>query len=271
MSNAAWSTGSIWEKRVARAKLKFDDSPWAGDLLHFYERILEFQKGVYERVASAKPSATSEQQSLRESIDLETAAAFLPGLLDTVNRWAPEKLRQEAAEFVTFSAEQIHSRLRSGILLSPGSCTPPDFFAHAVLQPLAERLARNRLAQDPTAAGNKCPCCEGDPQLAILRQEGDGGKRWLLCSFCQTEWEFHRILCPNCGERNHENLPRFTGEENPAVRVEACDACQTCLKSFDLTVDGRIVPLVDDIATAPLDIWAAEKGYRKLQPNLFGF
>jgi FdhE protein len=270
VSTAAWLTGSNWEKRIERAKLKAGDSPWAEELLRFYRHILEFQKAVYESVRSATPRANPTRLNLRESLDLHAAAAFLPGLVETVKQWAPAKLRQEAEEFGSLSEEQVHDRLQTAIVLSPRGDAPADFFARAVLQPLAEWIAKNWSAEAPAVAGNKCPSCEGEPQVAILRQEGDGGKRWLLCSFCLTEWEFHRILCPNCGEREHDKLPRFTGEGNPAVRLEACDSCLAYLKSFDLTVDGMIVPLVDDIATAPLDIWAAEKGYRKLQPNLFG-
>ncbi len=262
--------GSNWEKRIERAKLKAEDSPWATELLSFYRHILEYQKSVYESARSANLRANGAPLSLRGSVDLQAAAAFLPGLVETVKQWAPAKLRQEAEEFGSLSQEQIHDRLQTAILPSPCDDAPPAFFARAVLQPLAEWIAKNSSAQTPAEAGNKCPLCEGEPQLAILRQEGDGGKRWLLCSFCLTEWEFHRILCPNCGEREHDKLPRFTGEGNPAVRLEACDSCLAYLKSFDLTVDGMIVPLVDDIATAPLDIWATEKGYRKLQPNLFG-
>jgi len=29
--------------------------------------------------------------------------------------------------------------------------------------------------------------------------------------------------------------------------------------------------VVDEIATAPLDLWAAEQGFRKIQLNLMGF
>lgn len=271
MSSAAWSTGSIWDTRIERAKSKAEDSPWARELLGFYRHILEFQKAVYQREQPANSSGTAEKRSLRESIDLYAAAASVPSLLETVARWAPEKLRQEAKQFGSLSPEQIHDRLLNDILLSPGDESPPDFFSRAVLQPLAERIARSTRSERNAVTSNKCPCCGGVPQLAVLRQEGDGGKRWLLCSFCQREWDFHRVRCPNCGERDHEKLPRFTSEGHPAVRVEACDSCRAYLKSFDLTVDGTIVPLVDDVATAPLDIWAEEKGYRKLQPNLLGF
>jgi formate dehydrogenase maturation protein FdhE len=56
-----------------------------------------------------------------------------------------------------------------------------------------------------------------------------------------------------------------------AVRIEACDTCRYYLKSVDRTIDGLAVPVVDEIAAAPLDLWAAEHAYRKIQPNLMGF
>lgn len=105
----------------------------------------------------------------------------------------------------------------------------------------------------------------------MIRPEGDGGKRLLLCSLCQSEWEFRRILCPACGEVNHEKLPRYSAEGIASVRVEACDTCKHYLKSIDMTVDGLAVPVVDEIATAPLDLWAAEHGYQKIRLNLMGF
>jgi FdhE protein len=54
------------------------------------------------------------------------------------------------------------------------------------------------------------------------------------------------------------------------MRVECCDTCRRYLKSIDLTKDARLVPLVDELAAIPLDLWALEQGYRKIQPNLAG-
>ena len=56
----------------------------------------------------------------------------------------------------------------------------------------------------------------------------------------------------------------------PHVRVEACDTCKRYLKSVDLTTNGLAVPVVDEIAAAPLDLWAAEHGYQKIELNLLG-
>jgi FdhE protein len=104
----------------------------------------------------------------------------------------------------------------------------------------------------------------------VLRQMGDGGGRSLICSFCLAEWEFRRIVCPGCGEENDKNLAVFTASVFDHVRVECSDPCKTYIKSVDLTKNGRAEPLVDELASAPLDLWAREHGYAILQSNLLG-
>jgi len=104
----------------------------------------------------------------------------------------------------------------------------------------------------------------------VLRGEGDGAKRWLLCSLCSTEWPFLRVLCPNCGEREKDRLPVYTASDFAHARVEACDRCKTYVKSIDLTRDGHAVPVVDELATVALNIWAEDHGYTKLESNLLG-
>ena len=104
----------------------------------------------------------------------------------------------------------------------------------------------------------------------MLRPEGDGAKRFLLCSLCGTEWFFRRVLCPNCAEENKEHLPVFVAKEFDYVRVDACDTCHTYIKSIDLSKNGNAVPVVDELATVSLNLWAQEHNYKKAQPNLFG-
>jgi FdhE protein len=146
---------------------------------------------------------------------------------------------------------------------------PAESFIARVLRraEAVDTAAPNQIPVGKTC--NTCPFCGERPVAAVLRPEGEGGKRYLLCSLCLTEWEFRRMLCPNCGEENHEKLPVYTTKELPHVRVEACDSCRHYLKAIDLTVDGLAVPEVDEIAAIALDLWAAENGYTKLAPNLF--
>jgi FdhE protein len=142
------------------------------------------------------------------------------------------------------------------------------FYSRVMAQAETEDRASN--AKIDAGVQALCPFCGEKPVAAVLRPEGDGAKRFLLCSLCFTEWEFRRLLCPHCGEEDKEKLPVYTAEEFPHVRVEACDTCKVYLKTVDLTKDGRAVPEVDELASVVLDVWASEHGYTKLQVNLFG-
>lgn len=143
------------------------------------------------------------------------------------------------------------------------------FINRVLAQPGAEDAARSA-AVSSSGENPACPCCGERPVVAVLRPEGDGGKRSLVCSLCSTEWNFRRLLCPKCGEEDQHKLPVYTAEQYPYVRIESCDTCRTYLKSIDMTRNGLAVPEVDELASVPLDLWAAENNYTKLQPNLFG-
>ena len=103
-----------------------------------------------------------------------------------------------------------------------------------------------------------------------MRQMGDGAARSLICSFCMAEWQFRRLVCPGCGEENDKKLPVFTASDFDYIRVECCDSCNTYIKTVDLTKNGHAEPIVDELASAPLDLWARDRGYAKLQSNLLG-
>jgi formate dehydrogenase maturation protein FdhE len=43
------------------------------------------------------------------------------------------------------------------------------------------------------------------------------------------------------------------------------------LLNVDLLADPAAVPLVDEMSALPLDLYAREKGFAKITPNLMGF
>jgi FdhE protein len=102
----------------------------------------------------------------------------------------------------------------------------------------------------------------------VLREEGHGARRTLACALCFTEWPYHRVVCPSCDETRFDALPIYTAEGLERVRIDACDSCHVYLKTIDLTKDALAEPLVDDLATLSLDLWARERGYRRVRPNL---
>ena len=117
----------------------------------------------------------------------------------------------------------------------------------------------------------RCPRCAALPVAAVLREEGHGARRSLLCALCLHEWECLRIVCPACGEQDFDKLPVYTAGQFAHVRIDACDRCQHYIKTIDLTRDGLAVPCVDDIASVSLDLWARERGYTRLKSNVLGF
>jgi FdhE protein len=260
---------SEWERRIRRAADLAERYSYAAEILTFYRKILEFQHTIYRKTSSIPVSVDTFPGGLRRRLDVDVCVQHLPELLKLVEDNGTAQLKRDASELQTRSGEQHQGILQD--FLVPPETKPYSFFARALFQPYAESLAAAYPPQPRGSAGPVCPICGSRPQAAVLRPEGDGGKRFLLCSFCLTEWEFRRVLCPACGEENHQKLPRYSADNLNGIRVEACDTCQFYLKSIDLTVDGLAVPLVDEVATVTLDLWASEHGYKKVQPNLMGF
>ena len=226
-------TASPWDQRIARATELGKTYSASAELLRFYEGVARLQKGLYEQMAEARLEEWFER--------LRTLA----------RETGPAALAEPAEQAVWDESRR------------------DEFFVRAILQAAWEfRAVQSRKAVE--LVRNTCPFCGEKPVAAVRRGEGDGGKRFLLCSLCATEWEFRRVLCANCGEEDKDKLPVYVSEEFPHVALEACDTCRTYLKSIDLTRNGLAVPVVDELATVTLDLWAAEKGYRKLQVNLLG-
>ena len=86
------------------------------------------------------------------------------------------------------------------------------------------------------------------------------GRRTLLCSLCLAEWTFPRTRCPACGEERAEKRPHHVSESWAHVRVEECGSCRTYVKAIDLREVGLAVPVVDELASIDLDLWAVEQG-----------
>ena len=239
---------SAWDRRIARAQELTVRFPESSNLLDFYRRILSFQQFVFENLSS------------RAGTDVRAALRYLPPLIDLVRAHGPAKLAAYA-----ILPDEIAGYWESGVQLD----SEPLFFARALLQPYAEWLAGRGTPQQETQQA-VCPFCGGAPVAGVLRGEGDGAKRSLICVMCATEWQYRRIVCPKCGEQDKDKLPVYTAAEIDYVRVEACDACMTYIKSVDLTRNGHAVPAVDELATVALNIWADERGYPKLETNLLG-
>lgn len=265
-----------FDDRIARAAELARTHPAAAELLSFYRELALFQKPIYEELRSSGQTG------------LHALLSHFPALLKLVRQAGPEPLADFGfSHFLPADAQWDLLRAcwegqpwegrggedpagRQGQeAMDPAYDEAGRFYARVLLQPYAEHLAsRGKIDLEQTTA--TCPFCSARPVAGVLRGEGDGGKRWLLCSLCATEWPFLRVACPNCGERDKDKLPVYTASDFDHVRVEACDKCKTYVKSVDLTRDGHAVAVVDELATVALNIWAEDHGYAKLECNLLG-
>jgi FdhE protein len=228
-----------YDARIARAQHLIKKFPASAGLLDFYIKLATLQKEIYAGLPSRSPSA------------------HLSALIEIVKSHGP-------APLVLYASTELNRDQRERIPEDPQSL----FFARVLDQPEAEYQAAHHSAALTSAP--TCPQCASKPVAAVLRGEGDGAKRSLLCSLCSTEWPFRRVLCPNCAEEDKDRLPIYTAAGIDHVRVEACDTCRTYIKSINLTKEGFAVPEVDELATVALDVWADDNGYTKLEPNILG-
>ena len=249
--------------------------PSASEVLRFYERIAGFQRAFYSDIESECGHAKEARDpgTLRDELDLFVLLPKFPGFLTVVEKIGPAPLARSAAELIAQGAQQWQ-RLLQGCWRDAEQQVIPSCVEAALsrmfLQPYAEYLADHTQQGSPDRLFSVCPLCAGKPQAGVLRQEGDGGKRSLICSVCSNEWNFQRMLCPACGEENIEKLVIYTADQFDHVRIEACDTCRHYIKTIDLTKNGNAVPVVDELAAIALSLWAIENGYSKLQANFLG-
>jgi len=257
---------AAWDRRIERAeRLANGGGPTAG-LLAFYTRLLAAQRTVYESFACSAPSGSLEN-------DLRRIAVGGSTVLRAVVAHGPDHLAAEGRTLLALNDSAIADRL----LAYWSARSDRQFFPKAILQPYAQWLAdAGRPIDGVKRAGVQpdCPRCGGAPQLSILEganaAAADGSSRQLLCANCLTPWAIRRVLCPHCGEDDERKLCYFQSPAFDHLRVEACDTCRHYLKGVDLGRLGLAVPLVDEVAGAPLDLWALQHGYEKIELNLVG-
>jgi formate dehydrogenase maturation protein FdhE len=280
--------GPDFDARIHRAKHLGAVHSFSAEIMQFYEHLVQFQKSLYSQLAQPgiRHPVPASARDFRSNLDVAALLQNFPMFLSLLqNIGTPpiiEAARQVSlqapAVWTTYLAEywatagsgdHMHSSAQdSG---QPAYVTPEtltEFIVRSFLQPYAEFLAANQAPPPAVATHNVCPLCGSSPMLGVLRIEGDGGKRFLVCYLCLHEWEFRRILCPTCGEETETKLPVYVAEQFHHIRVETCETCRHYIRTIDLTKDGHAVPVVDDLAALPLTLWADEHNYSRLRPNL---
>ncbi len=100
-----------------------------------------------------------------------------------------------------------------------------------------------------------CPLCGGSPDLAYLQPQT--GQRHLICSRCDTDWEFRRLGCPFCGVATEGQ--HYYVDENTGHRLYRCESCGRYLKTIDhRTFWKEYTPIVERLRTIELDVLAQQ-------------
>jgi FdhE protein len=247
-----------WDAAINRALKLAENAPATKELLVFQATLLTAQKQVYDSLRGLRdwlPSGFLAD-------DLSVLQQYVPFFIKSVSAVAPPALAEQADASHELLLDYWENR------------SDKLFFPKAFLQPYAQWCVQSgALPRQTSTAENRCPYCFGKPQLSFLRiieSGSESGSRHLLCATCLSSWEFRRVVCASCSEERPFKLEYFKSDEYGHVRIESCESCKQYVKGIDLTRLGLAVPLVDDVATAALDLWATEKGYAKIELNLVG-
>ena len=232
-------------RQIARAKLLTRRYPASEEVFDFFMELVSFQVEIFEEIR-----------------DRGSLSSLLTPLVQLMGKIAPRPLRSRAAAL----DESNLRRALDDYWNQVDTFSPESLFARVLLQPYAVKMG----AEGSRTAPNLCPRCGHRPQLSVLRTEGHGRALTLLCSLCLQEWAFPSRVCPACGEDDEKKLPHQAASQFEHIHVVMCDSCRVYLHSIDVSQEVAAVPEVDELAALPLDVWAQEQGFTKLQPNIAG-
>ena len=265
---------TVWATRAARARQLAAEAPHAAEILLTYAELAHLQA----RVADAVPAprwlalATSEGGPPRLRLDrlpldelVPLFADFLAGAADL----GTDVMKTDAGALAAAPGGRWLALL--GTALAPELDDQAPFHIRAFLQPVATALAAADRRPLETRKGGRCLICGGAASVGALQDlPGAAGSRSLVCATCGTAWRLPRLTCAFCGEDDADQLLVHAAESLPWIRIDECKSCVRYLKIVDLRKRGDAVPLVDDLATVELDLWARGKGLRRVQESLFG-
>ena len=104
-----------------------------------------------------------------------------------------------------------------------------------------------------------CPLCGGEPDLAVITPAAE---RLLICGRCAARWRFDQISCPFCLNEDRSKITSLASRDG-RYRISACDVCNRYIKAYDARRAARpVMPVVDSVATLPLDAAAVQRGYQ---------
>ena len=258
-----------WPLRRERAAELAERYPHAAEMLRLYQALTVVQEAAY--LANLPPPRAGEGRG--GGLASLAVDHVLPGVIDATVEVGPRTLRDGViAVYASANLEDMIQRWLDQQPLNPFE----TYLARASASPLLEAQSPSPARGGGQGGGStlRCPACGGLPQLSYFAVSGEAlvsGPRYLVCSRCANNWIFSRMMCAGCGESNGTKLPIYQEQEQlPHARVDGCQTCRKYLLTFDLRREKRAVPIVDEVAALPLDLYARDQGLTKITPNLMG-
>ncbi|NWF93815.1 MAG: formate dehydrogenase accessory protein FdhE [Syntrophaceae bacterium] len=271
-------------KRIQHLKKK---RPGYTEILNFYQQVREEQEKIKDSLKVEPVHLKKEWKELlaREGfsmlerkdfpVDLEASSLLFHSLCNIAKEATPhmaeqvEKIREVISQ-KRFDLKKVFTGEIEGEKVADQFEMDRKvflFLLHESLKPSLEEGVK-RLGQEVDAETwlkGHCPICGSLPSFALLK--GEGGKRYLLCSYCGFEWRIDRLSCPFCGNKERGSLQYFYAEGEEAYRIDLCEKCHQYIKTIDLRKIEECEPILEDVATLHLDILASQKGYNRPVPN----
>jgi formate dehydrogenase maturation protein FdhE len=267
-------------REIAELRRLKQEQPDLGSAVDLQVELLQLQRRVQSRVSL--PSIRLDKDYLNSLLATPPVLQFehIPiewGDLRFLLRATAAAMRSHDAldegdfrrvETLCRDSERLPAALRSWYDSTKSSAGPIAADASG-LEPVILQAMRPFLTRSADAimaktdlvgwTGGTCPLCAGEPDFAVITPAAD---RILICGRCSARWHFPQITCPFCTNADKSRMTSFASRDGQ-YRLYACDVCERYLKAFDARRASRaVMPVVDAVATLPLDAAAMQKGYK---------
>lgn len=208
--------------------------------LNLSKNDIDILKEAFQKLVQMFIEKNIEEQSLRNLLNsIESGKISLKKLIES-------SLREDIKTIEEVSKE---TDVKIELLL---------YILGAIIQPCLEEVARKLDSnfQDKWWEGS-CPVCGRLSAVAKNKY----GNRFLICTFCGTEYLFDKFYCIHCGNKDPYTLKFITVEKNPAFKIDFCTKCKHYIKVLEETkIKNQIPRGLEDILTVNLDFLAKEAG-----------
>jgi FdhE protein len=263
--------------RVARAERLLDQANGATrGPLSVLVAVLRYQ---LDRLATAPTAHSRADVDRFPLLDVDAAAPTIVEevafAVDALHEAVPAPLREAGTHLRALGPSPLAAVVETWV--DDVSLVEPllGFWLRVAAGPVIEGGARD-VVVPAEWKGSACAVCGGQPQASVIAEESGefmaGSPRSLVCGRCASWWSFPRATCVGCGEEDPRSMESFLVEEQRWARVDTCATCRGYIKTFDLREPGAVdvIPLVDDIVTLTLDVWAQQRGFSRSASSLAG-